>query len=99
MLYCTVNVSTGDKINHIYGLSTNKELCIAVADFLCYAIKPGKEVYNYKSHGYCFNRPIEKKAGLPMVISVDTDNESEVDDLVFAGKYTIEQEYEYPTFA
>jgi hypothetical protein len=40
---------------------------------------------------------VNKKPGLPMVISVDTDNESEVKDLIFAGKYTIEQEYEYST--
>ena len=32
-----------------------------------------------------------------MVISVDTDNESEVKDLVFTAKYTIEQEYKYAT--
>ena len=98
MLYCTVNVSEG-KINHIYGSSTDKKLCIAVADYICFGIKPGIKIYKYKSHGYTFERPIEKKAGLPMVISVDTNDESEMDDLVFAGKYTIEQEYEYPTFA
>lgn len=98
MYYCTVNTSEG-KINHIYGSSIDKKICIAVADYICFGIRPGVKIYGYKTHGYTFKRPIEKKAGLPMVISVDTDNESEVKDLVFAGKYIIAQEYEYPTFA
>ena len=98
MLYCTVNISE-DKINHIYGSSIDKDLCIAVANYICFGIRPGIKIYNQKFHGYIFKRPIEKKAGLPMVISVDTDNESEMKDLVFAGKYSIVQEYEYPTFA
>jgi len=91
MLYCTVNVLEG-KINHIYGSSIDMDICIAVADLICIGLNPGIKTS-------IFERPIKRIPGLPMVISVDTDNESEVEDLVFAGKYTIEQEYEYPTIA
>jgi len=92
MLYCTVNVLEG-KINHIYGSSTNKDICIAVADLICIGLNPGIKTS-------IFERPIERKVGLPMVISVDTNDESEMRKLVFVdSKYSIVQEYEYPMFA
>ena len=89
MFYCTVNVLKG-KINHIYGSSIDKNICITAADLICIGLNPGIKTS-------LFERPIERKVGLPMVISVDTDNESEMKELVFAGKYSIVQEYEYPT--
>ena len=91
MYYCTVNVLKG-KINHIYGSSIDKDLCIVVADLLCIGLNPGVKTS-------LSERLIERKIGLPMVISVDTNDESEMKELVFAGKYSIVQEYEYPTSA
>ena len=93
MFYCTVNVSQG-KINHIYGSSTNKETCFSMTDLIGFGLNPRIKFYPYCGQLIPL---VKKKPGLPMVISVDTDNESEVKDLVFAGKYTIEQEYEYST--
>ena len=93
MFYCTVNVLEG-KINHIYGLSIDKETCLAMTDLIGFGLNLRTKFYPYRGQ---LMPSVEKKPGLPMVISVDTDNESEVDDLVFAGKYTIEQEYEYAT--
>ena len=91
--YCTVNVSQG-KINHIYGFSTDRETCLSMTDRIGFGLNLRTKFYPYCGQ---LIPSAEKKPGLPMVISVDTDNESEVKDLVFAGKYTIEQEYEYST--
>lgn len=88
MFYCTVNVSKG-KINHIYTIDKYYDECIHVADMLRFNWNAG-----FKVNGKYYKKNL---GGLPMVISVDTDNESEVKDLVFVGKYTIEQEYEYAT--
>lgn len=88
MYYCTVNVIEG-KINHIYTMDKYYDECLRVANMLR---------YNWMDVGFRVNGIwYKKQPGLQMVISVDTDNEREVKDLVFAGKYIIEQEYEYAT--
>ena len=89
MFYCTVNI-LGNEINHIYTMDKSYDECIRVANMLR---------FNWMDIGFKVNGKYYKKklGGLPMVISVDTDNESEVKDLVFTGKYTIEQEYKYAT--
>lgn len=90
MYYCTVNVYQR-KINYIYTIDKYYDECIHVANMLR---------FNWMDVGFRVNgKWYKKQPGLPMVISVGTDNESEVKDLVFAGKYIIAQEYEYPTFA
>lgn len=89
--YCTVNVFQG-KINHIYGSSTDRETCLAMTDRIGFGLNLRTKFYPYCDK---LISSVNKKPGLPMVISVVTDNESEVKDLVFAGKYTIEQKYEY----
>lgn len=86
MYYCTVNVLQG-KINHIYLIDKDEYECMHLSNYLCYDC----------STIYVHDKPYIRQPGLPMVISVDTDNESDVNDLVFAGKYSIVQEYEYPT--
>jgi hypothetical protein len=89
MFYCTVNILEG-KINHIYTTDKSYDECIHVANMLRFNWMN----ISFKLNGKYYKR---KPVGLPMVISVDTDNESEVKDLVFTGKYTIEQEYKYAT--
>ena len=89
MFYCTVNVSEG-KINNIYIIDKSYDECIHVAYLIQFNWMAG-----FRVNGKYYKR----QPGLPMVIAVATDNKSEVKDLVSAGKYTIEQEYEYPAFA
>ena len=91
MYYCTVNILKG-KLNYIYTIDKSYDECEHVANM---------RRFNYwMDAGFRVNgKYYTKQLGLPMVISVDTDNESEVKDLVFAGKYNIEQEYEYSTIA
>jgi hypothetical protein len=93
MYYCLVSILEG-KIRHIYGKSINRELCISMADYIGFGFHLRTKFYPYHDQ---LMPSAEKKPGLPMVISVNTDNESEVNDLISAGKYTIEQEYEYST--
>ena len=89
MFYCTVNVSKG-KIDHIYTIDKYYDECIHVAYMLQFNWTAG-----FRINGKYYKR----QPGLPMVIAVGTDNESEVKDLVFSGKYIVVQEYEYTTFA
>jgi hypothetical protein len=88
MFYCTVNILE-DKINHIYIIDKYYGECVRVADMLR---------FNWMDVGFRVNsKYYHRQPGLPMVIAVGTDNENEVKDLVFAGKYIVVQEYEYLT--